>query len=283
MEIAVEAKSKIPPRETQKRLGAIVSTLLSNRFVLYAISLSCFLLIWDMIATLRLLGGYMPHPLEVVKYLGTMMIDPLAGRTLLWHLWASLARVFIGFLISVVIGVPLGLLMALNRYICNIVKPVFDLLKPMPPISWISLAILWFGIGETPKVFIIIIGAIVPCVINSFNGIRLVDPELYDVIRMLGGNRRSEILEVTFPAAFPAIFAGIQISLSTAWTCVLAAELVGAREGMGFIIVLGLNLSRPAMIIGGMAVIALTAWVLAISVGALEKWICPWKTDIIKV
>ena len=150
----------------------------------------------------------------------------------------------------------------------------------MPPIAWISLAILWFGIGEESKVFIILIGAIVPCVINSFNGIRLVDPELYDAIRMLGANRRQEVLEVTFPAAFPAIFAGIQISLSVAWTCVLAAELVGAREGMGYLIILGMNLLRPAQIIGGMVVIALTAWALAVSVSWLERWVCPWKREI---
>lgn len=261
-------------------IGGLVSAVLKNRFVLYLLSIVCFLLIWDLISILQVFGKFMPRPHEVVKHLGVMMVDPLAGRTLPFHLWASLQRVFIGFLISVLIGVPLGLLMALSRPINGFVKPVFDLLKPMPPISWISLSILWFGIGETSKVFIIIIGAIVPCVINSFNGIRLVDPELYDVIRMLGGNRRQEIWEVTFPAAFPAIFAGIQISLSVAWTCVLAAELVGAREGMGFIIILGMNLSRPAMIIGGMVVIALTAWLLAVSVGWVEKWVCPWKRQI---
>ncbi len=280
MEPSVRTEIPSAPLEDGKRSRAWLRNLLANRFVLYALSIIAFLIVWDRIAVWKLLGSFMPRPEEVVRYLGVMMVDPLAGRTLPFHLWASLQRVFIGFIISVLIGVPLGLLMALNRFINHLVKPVFDLLKPMPPISWISLSILWFGIGETSKVFIIIIGAIVPCVINSFNGIRLVDPELYDVIRMLGGNRRKEILEVTFPAAFPAIFAGIQISLSVAWTCVLAAELVGAREGMGFIIILGMNLSRPAMIIGGMAVIALTAWILAVSVEKLERVVCPWKREI---
>ena len=280
MEPSVRTEIPSALLEDGKRSRAWLRTFLANRFVLYALSIIAFLIVWDRIAVWKLLGSFMPRPEEVVRYLGVMMVDPLAGRTLPFHLWASLQRVFIGFIISVLIGVPLGLLMALNRFINHLVKPIFDLLKPMPPISWISLSILWFGIGETSKVFIIIIGAIVPCVINSFNGIRLVDPELYDVIRMLGGNRRKEILEVTFPAAFPAIFAGIQISLSVAWTCVLAAELVGAREGMGFIIILGMNRSRPAMIIGGMAVIALTAWILAVSVEKLERVVCPWKREI---
>ncbi len=259
---------------------AALSALLRNRYVLYAVSLILFFLLWDLVAVLKLFHGFMPRPIEVVQRLGVMMVDPLAGRTLPGHLWASLQRVLIGFAIAVVVGVPLGLSMALNRYVCAIVKPIFDLFKPMPPIAWISLAILWFGIGEESKVFIILIGALVPCVINSFNGIRLVDPELYDAIRMLGANRRQEIMEVTLPAAFPAIFAGIQISLSVAWSCVLAAELVGAREGMGYLIILGMNLSRPAQIIGGMAVIAITAWVLALVVSYMERWVCPWKRDI---
>jgi len=265
---------------TRRSSGSLVSTVLTNRFVLYCISLTAFLLFWDAVAVAKTFGNFMPRPMEVVAQLGIMMGDPLAGKTLPMHLWASLQRVLIGFGIAVAIGVPLGLFMSLNRYVYAIVKPIFDLFKPMPPIAWISLSILWFGIGETSKVFIIIIGAIVPCVINAFNGIRLVDPELYDAVRMLGGNRRDEMREVTFPAGFPAIFAGLQISLSVAWTCVVAAELVGAREGMGFIIILGMNLSRPSLIIGGMVVIALVAWLLAVSMGYLEKWVCPWKREI---
>ncbi len=274
--------AQLQPRVEGRRRGlrSYLSAVLLNRYVLYCISVVGFLLLWDCIAVAQVFGTFMPRPMEVVTQLAKMMVDPLGGLTLTGHLWASLQRVLIGFAIAVVIGVPLGLFMSLNPYVNAIVKPIFDLLKPMPPIAWISLAILWFGIGETAKVFIIIIGAIVPCVINSYNGIRLVDPELYDAIRMLGGNRRDEMLEVTFPAGFPAIFAGIQISLSVAWTCVLAAELVGAREGMGYLIIVGMNLSRPAQIIGGMVVIALTAWVLAVSVGWLEKWICPWKREI---
>ncbi len=257
-----------------------IAAVFKNVYVLYAISIICFLSIWDLVAVMKVFGKFMPRPVEVLQQLGDMFVHPLAGKTLLVHLWFSLKRVLIAFVIAVAIGVPIGLSMGFSPYINAIVKPVFDLFKPMPPIAWISLAILWFGIGETSKIFIIIIGAIVPCIINSYNGIRLVDPELYDCIRMLGGNRRQEILEVTFPAAFPAIFAGIQISLSMAWTTVLAAELVGAREGMGFIIVLGMNLSKPAMIIGGMVVIAFTAWMISLAVTRLERWVCPWKTNL---
>jgi len=97
---------------------------------------------------------------------------------------------------------------------------------------------------------------------------------------MLGGTRRQMAWEVTFPAAFPAIFGGIQLSLSFAWTCVVAAELVSARAGLGFLIILGMQISRPAMIIGGMAVIALISWLITVSLTKLEKVVCPWKREI---
>lgn len=255
-----------------------ITKIFSNRYILYMVSTILFFLIWDIIS-IKSLGKLVPRPLEVLNRIISLLYQPLAGKTLMEHLWFSIRRVLIAFGIATIIGIPIGVLMGVNKYIYAIVKPLFDLFKPMPPIAWISLAILWYGIGETSKVFIIILGAVVPVVINSFNGIRLIDPELYDAVRSLGGTHRDEVLQVTLPASFPAIFAGLQISLSVAWSTVLAAELVGAREGMGFIIIKGMNLSDSAMIIGGMVVIALTSLLISAGMSLLERWVCPWKTE----
>lgn len=251
-----------------------------SHFPLYCISIVVSLGLWHLAAVFKILGTFLPTPLEVFRELLVLSTVTLAGKTLLWHLWASIHRVLIGWALAVVIAVPLGVFMALNDYVRAIVKPVFDLLKPMPPISWISIAILWFGMGEESKVFIIAIGSFVPCILNSYNGIRLVDPALYDAARMLGASRRQMILEVSFLGSAPAIFAGLQISLSIAWSCVLAAELVGSRSGMGFIIIMGMTQLNPAMIIAGMIVIAITAWLISIAMSGLEKVICPWKREI---
>ena len=267
----------------RERAPFSVMIILKSRWFLYAVSLTAFFLIWDYVAVSRILGSAMARPYEVAVQLNTMMTDPLAGKSLFGHIWASTQRILIGFAIGAALATPLGLLMALNRHISAVVKPLFDLIKPMPPIAWISIAILWFGIGEPSKVFIIVIGTFVPCLLNSYNGVRLIDPQLYDVVRMLGGNRGDEILHVCFPAAFPAIFAGLQISLSSAWSCVLAAELVSARSGLGFITLLGMTLSRPALILGGMVVIAIVAWVTTLLVTGLEKILCPWKRGVIDI
>lgn len=261
-------------------IGKIVSSLFKNRYFLYGLSIICFLTIWYWAAVTSKYSTYMPTPAHVFQELVRIAQERLAGKDLWGHLWASIHRVLIGFAIGSGIGVPLGLFMALNRYVNAIVKPVFDLFKPMPPISWISLSILWFGIGEESKVFIIAIGAFVPALINAFNGIRLVDPALYDAIRMLGANRWQQMIEVTLPAGFPALFAGLQIALSVSWSCVLAAELVGARSGMGFIIVLGMTMSNPAMIVSGMIVIAITAYLITVVLGKIERLVCPWKVDL---
>ena len=165
---------------------------ITNKYFLNVVSIVLFLALWDYVAKEKIFRDSLARPLEVVDQLYRLTYMKFAGTNLIGHIWASTQRVLIG-----------------------IVKPLFDLFKPMPPIAWVSIAILWFGIGEMSKVFIIIIGTFVPCLLNAYNGVRLVDPDLYDVIRVLGGKRRDEIFHVCFPASFPAVFAGLQISLSS--------------------------------------------------------------------
>lgn len=257
-----------------------VYRVITNEYFLYCVSTIAFLLVWHMVAQSGILKGALASPLQVILRFERMLTDTLAGLTLWGHIWASTSRVLIGFALASIIAIPLGLFMALNPYVDAIVKPIFDIFKPMPPIAWVSIAILWFGIGEPSKIFIIVIGTFVPCLLNAYNGIRLIDPELYDVVKVLGGNRKDEIVQVSFPASFPAIFAGLQISLSNAWTCVLAAELVASRSGLGFIIVQGMKMSDTALVIGGMVIIAIVAWSTSLLIIGLETLICPWKRNI---
>ena len=278
--MAVNSIANEVQAQINERAPLSIWRVLKNRWFLYAVSTITFFIIWEYVALNRFLGSALARPYEVSLQLADMMVNPIAGKGLIGHIWASTQRILIGFAIGAVLATPLGLFMALNRYVDAIVKPVFDLIKPMPPIAWVSIAILWFGIGEPSKIFIIVVGTFVPCLLNAYNGVRLIEPQLYDVVRMLGGNRRDEILHVCFPAAFPAIFAGLQISLSCAWTCVLAAELVSARSGLGFIILLGMTQSKPALIVGGMVVIAMVAWLTTLLVTGLEKVLCPWKREI---
>jgi sulfonate transport system permease protein len=254
--------------------------LITNTYFLYVVSLCSFFLLWDRVAAWQIFGDSLARPHAVLQKLYDLSQIKFAGTNLPGHIWASTQRVLIGFTLASSIAVPLGLFMALNKYANAAVKPVFDLFKPMPPIAWVSISILWFGVGEFSKIFIIAIGTFVPCLLNSYNGIRLIEPELYDVIRVLGGDRRNEIIEVSFPASFPAIFAGLQISLSVAWTCLLAAELMNARDGMGFLIKRGMDTHQPALVLGGMVLIAFMAWMSSLLIFFIERRLCPWKRSI---
>ncbi|WP_022656585.1 ABC transporter permease [uncultured Desulfovibrio sp.] len=254
--------------------------LLTNTYFLYGVSIVAFFSLWHWTAAEKIFRDSLATPAQVLDQMIRLTSMKFAGTNLWGHIWASFQRVIIGFALASVVAVPLGLFMALNKTANAVVKPLFDLFKPMPPIAWVSIAILWFGIGEFSKVFIIIIGTFVPCLLNAYNGVRLVDPDLYDVIRVLGGNRRDEIFHVCFPASFPAVFAGLQISLSAAWTCVLAAELMNSRDGLGFLIKRGMDTHNPALVLSGMLLIAAAAWISSLGVSLLERKLCPWKRSI---
>lgn len=256
--------------------------ILRNEYFLYAVSLTVFFGGWHWVAVSGALGhsSALATPFQVLGSLHDLLVNSLSGQNLWGHIWASTRRVLIGFSIAVLLGTPLGLAMGLNPYVNALAKPLFDIIKPMPPLAWISLAILWMGIQEAPKIFIIAIGSFVPCVLNSYNGIRLIEPELYDVVRMQGGSRWDEIRRVAIPASLPAVMAGLQISLSLAWGCVVAAELVSSRAGVGYLIMQGMKMSDPAMVIAGMLLIAAIAWASTQLLGKLNSRFCPWQRDI---
>jgi ABC-type nitrate/sulfonate/bicarbonate transport system permease component len=174
----------------------------------------------------------------------------------------------------------MGLGMAFNQTFRAIVKPLFDMFKPMPPLAWISIAILWFGIGESPKIFIIVIGSFVPVVLNSFASVQLIEPELFDVVRMIGGKRKHEIRYVCAPGALPAITAGLQIAMSSAWTCVVAAEMVNSRSGLGYTIIQGMKFSDPGIIIGGMLIITAASLVFTQGMEYLTRRLTPWQREV---
>ena len=248
---------------------------------LYAISLAIFFSIWHIAAISGLQGSSaLVTPWETLTGLYQMIASTLGGETLFGHTWNSLRRVLIGFSIAVSFSVPLGLILGISTTANAILRPLVDVFRPMPPLAWISLSILWFGIGEEPKIFIIFLASFIPSVLNAYNGVRLIEPELYDVVRVLGGNRWAEIRQVVLPASMPAISAGLQLSITSAWMGVLAAELVSSDSGLGYIIILGMQNSDPQMVLGGMVMIAAVAWTLTAAMEKIDMMLCPWRREI---
>jgi len=273
--------NEVVVRTVVKRKFSLAALIRNEKF-LHVISLIAFFSLWHYVAATGPKGASaaLATPWDTVTGLYDMLFSSLGGATLLGHTWDSLRRVLIGFTLAVCFGIPLGLLLGISETASAILRPLVDVFRPMPPLAWISLSILWFGVGEEPKIFIIFLASFIPSVLNACNGVRLIEPELYDVVRVMGGNRWDEIRQVVIPASMPAISAGLQLSITGAWMGVLAAELVSSSSGLGYLIVLGMDNSDPQIVLGGMVMIAAVAWVLTASMEKIDLMLCPWRREI---
>lgn len=245
---------------------------------LYAIAaIAFFFLAWSFITTFTPAKETTPGPLQVIKLLISSISAPIGKYTLYGHLYYSLRRVIIGYSVATILGIIVGIAMGTSRWAEAIIKPIFEMLRPIPPIAWIPLIILWFGVGELPKYAIIFIGSFTNVTLNAYTGAQRVDQTLIGCARMLGTSDRDIFLRVILPSCTPQIFAGMQVALSTAWMAVLAAEMVGAQEGCGWIILRGSDTTNIPLVLVGMVVIGAVGLFLATVMRAVERRLCSWN------
>ncbi len=242
------------------------------------IGFAAILVLWTAGVTYTDVGLLLPRPLEVLERFIHTLANPIGKyHTLPGHLLFSLQRVLIGFGLSVVSGVIVGIAMGRFKLIEAWIRPLFELVRPIPGVAWIPLAIVWFGIGETAKIFIIFMGGFVNIVVNTYAGAHQVNEDMMGVSYMLGGNSLQTFFRVVIPSCVPYIFSGMQVGLSTCWMAVLAAEMVSAREGIGWIITAGQESGDMTQIFVGIIAIAVTGLVLASVMRWLEKILCRWR------
>lgn len=241
-----------------------------------AVSLAGGVLFWHVFSVYILKNPFiLPAPVEVLEALGKVMGGYLGGN-LFYHAASSLLIVMTGYIIGVGIGVPLGVMMAWYEPVNRAVGPIIRILRPIPTPAWIPLAILWFGIGISGKIFVIIIAAIVPCVLNSFIAVRDTPRDLVDAARTMGASKRTLLFEVALPYSIPTILAGMRIALGNAWATVVAAELIAAASGLGFLILAGYrNFESPVMAVG-MISIAIVGLLMNVGFQWFERRIAPW-------
>ena len=220
-----------------------------------------------------------PTPLEVGQALRQITFDGYANARLLEHVVRSVSLVTAGFVFSSFLGVALGLAMGASRTVEALVNPVFLLLRPIPPLAWIPLAIVWLGLGNSAKIMVIFFAAFVPSVINSQAGVRQIDTPVFEAAAMLGVGRVRYWREILIPGALPSIFTGLRLSLQASWTTLVAAELVGAVAGLGQILNQAAQDIYPAMIVVGMASVAVCGWLMTLGLGWLERRAMPWRAS----
>jgi NitT/TauT family transport system permease protein/taurine transport system permease protein len=167
--------------------------------------------------------------------------------------------------------------MGASRAVEAFANPIFLVLRPIPPLAWIPLAIVWLGLGDAAKMMVIFFAAFVPSVINSYTGVRQIDRPLFEAAAVLGIRGARYWREVLVPGALPSIFTGLRLSLQASWTTLVAAELVGAVAGLGQILNQGAQDIFPAMILVGMLSVALCGWLMTLGLGWIERRVMPWR------
>ena len=218
-----------------------------------------------------------PPPLEVAGATRQVALDGYSNALLYQHVLRSVLLVTMGFVVAASFGVVLGLAMGASRTVEAIANPIFLLLRPIPPLAWIPLAIVWLGLGDSAKMMVIFFAAFVPSVINSYTGVRQIEKPIFEAAAMLDVRGWRYWREVLVPGAMPSIFTGLRLSLQASWTTLVAAELVGAVAGLGTILNQAAQDIYPAMIVVGMVSVALCGWAMTQGLGWIERRAMPWR------
>jgi NitT/TauT family transport system permease protein/taurine transport system permease protein len=255
-----------------------ISLRIGRRTALGTLTLAILMLAWSAATSgfALISPGRFPSPPDVWMSLWQLVLTGYANGQLHVHVVHSVKLVALGFVVAVGTGVPLGLLMGWSRRAEAVVNPVFLLIRPIPPLAWIPLAILWLGLGDAAKIMVIWFAAFVPAVINSLTGVRMIEPYVIEAAHMLGTRRGRFVREVLVPAAAPMIFTGLRLSLQASWTTLVAAELVGALYGLGRVLNVAQQDIYPGMIFVGMACVAILGWTTTRLLTTIEARTLPW-------
>ncbi|HUL95659.1 MAG TPA: ABC transporter permease [Usitatibacter sp.] len=249
-----------------------------RRVVVALASVGAALVLWyALTATGVIAASRFASPREFWAALVQIDVQGYADAKLWQHALQSCKLVLMGFAVAVAVGVPLGLAMGWSPRVEAFCNPAFLLLRPIPPLAWIPLAIVWLGLGDAAKVMVIFVAAFVPSVINSYTGVRTIEPYLVEAAAMLGIGRASLVREVVVPAALPHIFSGLRLSLQAAWTTLVAGELVGALRGLGQVLNAAAQDIYPAMILVGMVAVGICGGAMTWMLGLAEKRAMPWR------
>jgi len=220
---------------------------------------------------------FLPAPQQVLHQL--MVIASPQGfmdATLWQHLAASLGRILVALLAAVLIGIPVGIAMGLNDTVRGILDPLIEIYRPVPPLAYLPLMVIWFGIGETSKILLIYLAIFAPVALSSVAGVRSVAQVRVRAALALGASRWQVLRFVVLPNALPEILTGIRIGLGVGWSTLVAAELIAATRGLGFMVQSAGEFLATDVVIAGISVIAIIAFGLELGLRAVQRRLTPW-------
>jgi NitT/TauT family transport system permease protein/sulfonate transport system permease protein len=241
--------------------------------VRHLVGFASFIGIWQFLATI---GWINPVLLPSPERLVAAAWDLFDQGVLVTHTFASLWRVLVGFLLAALVGIAFGVVLGWSPILSDLVRPIVESLRPIPPIAWTPIAILWFGIGNAPSYFLVFIGAVFPVFVNTFSAVRNIDRTQINAALCLGARPGILIRDILIPASLPIIFPGLRIALGVGWMCVVAAELIAAQSGLGYMIQQNRVLLQTQNVVTGMITIGLVGFAMSAAMSMLERRLIPW-------
>jgi ABC-type nitrate/sulfonate/bicarbonate transport system permease component len=234
-----------------------------------------FLVAWALIAWLKGNAVLLPSPLAVIAAVGELA----RSLELFEHAAISLTRLLASIAVATALAIPLGVMMGLHPLFDRIVDPTVEVLRPISGIAWIPLALFIFGIGNALPVFIMTYAAFFPILIGTVAGVRSVDLRLIDAARTMGVAHRTIVMRVVLPAALPSLLVALRLGVASAWTAVVAAELIGAPSGLGYAIEWYRELLMTPQVMAFIAMIGLLGYVCDRAVRELSIALTPWAPE----
>lgn len=219
----------------------------------------------------------LPSPAQVVARAVWLMTHTYQGQTLVGHVVASLQIAVVGWVVAMTIGLPLGAAMGWYATLRRFANPLFQVIRPIPPIAWIPFAIVWFGIDPPARILVVVLAAFSPCVINAYAAVRSVDPAIVWAARTTGASGLRVLVEVVVPTGLPVMLTGARIALGNAWMTLVAAELLAAQAGIGYIMQIARLALQADIILVSMAMIGLLGALFSVGLAVIGRRLTPWE------
>ncbi|GLZ88751.1 taurine ABC transporter permease [Metapseudomonas resinovorans] len=269
LDLTLASKSATTVKPRQRRPLSTLSISL--------LTLGSLLLAWWAVTTAGLIEPlFLPSPQAIARKGWVLLTQGYMDASLWQHLGASLGRIGLALLAAVLTAVPLGIAIGRNRIARGIFDPLIEFYRPIPPLAYLPLIVIWCGIGELSKVLLIFLAIFAPIAIATATGVRNVDPARLRAAQSLGATQAQLIRHVILPSALPDILTGVRIGLGVGWSTLVAAELVAATRGLGFMVQSAAQFLVTDVVILGILVIALIAFALELGLRALQRKLVPW-------
>ncbi|PYG89433.1 NitT/TauT family transport system permease protein/taurine transport system permease protein [Ruminiclostridium sufflavum DSM 19573] len=243
------------------------------------LSITALLLIWHFVVTFRLVNTrFLESPVTVINTIITKFTDINPdGGYLHQHIIESAKVVWVGFLVGSLVGIPLGLFMGWYRIFDHLIRPLFEMVRPIPALAWIPIVLLFLGIGVAARSAIIFFGSFVGIVLNTYVGVRQTNQVLINVAKTCGASNFEIFYKIGIPSAMPMIFTGLKTAMGAAWATVVAAEMLSASKGLGYMIQMGRMYGEVSLILAGIIVIGIFGLISSWMIGCLEDIVLKWR------